>query len=398
MSGTGDMWHNPCDMQPHAATFDAEAKEAVKSLAQELGFDRVGITSAEPFERAEAVALERVRGGLMDGLPWFHEARVRRGASPSDILPGARSIISVAMSYYADEEPPPSGTPVLSGQVARYARGRDYHGVMQRRLKQLVASLSERIGRPVQAKIYVDTGPMQDRAVAERAGVGWFGKNTNVLTSGLGSWVFLGQIVTDLALEPDAPVKKTCGRCTICIDDCPTGALIAPYVLDNTRCISFLTIELRGPIPRHLRPLVGDWVFGCDICQDVCPVNRKAQPSHEPAFSTGEHGYAAMDLLPLLSMTEPEFRERFAGSAIRRAKYAGMLRNACVALGNIGDPRAVPALTDTMSHESSLVRGHAAWALGTIGGEAARTALMSAQATETDEGVLEEIAAALAAG
>ena len=378
-------------------TYDATAKAAVQALARELGFDRVGITSAEPFEQAEAVALERVRDGLMDGLPWYHEARVRRGASPSEILPGARSIISLAMSYYVDDELPQDQEPLMRGQVARYARGRDYHGVMQRRLKQLVTSLSERIGRPVQAKIYVDTGPMQDRAVAERAGVGWFGKNTNVLTSSHGSWVFLGQIVTDLELEPDAPLKKTCGRCTTCIDDCPTGALIAPYVLDNSKCISYLTIELRGPIPRHLRPLVGDWVFGCDICQDVCPVNRKAQPTREPSFRTGEHGYAAMDLLPLLSMTESEFRERFAGSAIWRAKYAGLLRNACVALGNIGDARAVPALTTALGHESSLVRGHAAWALGAIGGESARVALESAQATESDEGVQDEIAAALAA-
>lgn len=378
-------------------TYDAAAKETVQALARELGFDRVGITSAEPFEQAEAVALERVRDGLMDGLPWYHEERVRRGASPSEILPGARSIISLAMSYYMDDELPPDQEPLMRGNVARYARGSDYHGVMQRRLKYLVEALSERIGRPVQAKVYVDTGPMQDRAVAERAGVGWFGKNTNVLTSSHGSWVFLGQIVTDLELEPDAPLKKTCGRCTTCIDDCPTGALIAPYVLDNSKCISFLTIELRGPIPRHLRPLVGDWVFGCDICQDVCPVNRKAQPSREPSFRTGEHGYAAMDLLPLLSMTESEFRERFAGSAIRRAKYAGMLRNACVALGNIGDARAIPALTAALGHESSLVRGHAAWALGAIGGDTARAALESALATEIDESVWEEIAAALAA-
>ncbi|MDE2859957.1 MAG: tRNA epoxyqueuosine(34) reductase QueG [Chloroflexota bacterium] len=384
-------------MQPDAAGYDAEAKKAVKALAQELGFDRVGITSAEPFEDAEEIALERVRGGLMDGLPWYHEARVKRGASPTEILPGARSIISLAMSYNVEDEEPDSGRPVLRGKVARYARGRDYHGVMQRRLKQLVATLSERIGRPVQARVYVDTGPMQDRAVAERAGVGWFGKNTNVLSPGLGSWVFLGQVLTDLHLEPDAPLRKTCGRCTICIDDCPTGALIAPYVLDNTKCISYLTIELRGPIPRHLRPLVGDWVFGCDICQDVCPVNRKAQPTREPEFRTGEHGFAAMDLLPLLSMSESEFKERFAGSAIRRAKYDGMLRNACVALGNIGDPRAIPALANALGHESSLVRGHAAWALGVIGGEDARAALESAQVAEADADVREEIEAALAA-
>ena len=194
------LWHNGFDMQAKTTQHTTrKPKKPSRTLARELGFDRVGVTSAVPFDQAEAVALERVRGGLMDGLPWYHEDRVRRGASPTDILPGARSIISLAMSYNVEDEEPPSGRPVLRGKVARYARGRDYHGVMQRRLKQLVASLSERIGRPVQARVYVDTGPMQDRAVAERAGIGWFGKNTNVLTSGLGSWVFLGQIVTDLA-------------------------------------------------------------------------------------------------------------------------------------------------------------------------------------------------------
>ena len=291
-------------MQSNAATYDSEAKQAVQSLARELGFERVGITSADPFEQAKAIALERVRDGLMDGLPWYHEARVRRGAHPSGILPGARSIISLAMSYNVDDDPPPTVAPGLRGKVARYARGRDYHGVMQRRLKQLVASLSERIGRPVQARVYVDTGPMQDRAVAERAGVGWFGKNTNVLTSGLGSWVFLGQILTDLSLEPDAPVKKTCGRCTICIDDCPTGALIAPYVLDNTKCISYLTIELRGPIPttpaptgrrlgfrlRHLPGRLSCQPKGSAVARAVVPHRRARLRGHGPAAAARDDG------------------------------------------------------------------------------------------------------------
>ena len=266
---------------------------------------------------------------------------------------------------------------------------------MERRLKLLAQRLSERLKQTVQAKVYVDTGPMLDRAVAERAGVGWFGKNTNVLTRSHGSWVFLGQVITDLELEPDAPSKKTCGQCRVCIDKCPTGAIVAPYVLDNAKCISYLTIELRGSMPRHLRPLVGDWVFGCDICQDVCPVNRKAQPTQEPAFQTGEHSFSALDLLPLLSITEEEFSERFANSPIRRAKRAGLLRNVCVALGNIGDPRAIPGLVETLCHDIPLARGHAAWALGAIGGPEAEAALRDALATETEPEVRQEIAEAL---
>ena len=378
--------------------YDAKAKEAVRSLAAELGFDLVGITSAEPFTEAEEITLQRVEDGLMDGLPWYHAARVKRGCNPQEMLPGARSIIAVAMSYMADGPPDADDSVPLRGKVARYAWGHDYHKVMERRLKLLALRLTEELEKPVQAKIYVDTGPMLDRAVAERAGVGWFGKNTNVLTRSHGSWVFLGQIITDLELEPDQPSKKTCGQCRICIDECPTGAIIAPYVLDNTKCISYLTIELRGPIPKHLRPLVGDWVFGCDICQDVCPVNRKAQPTQEPAFQTGEHGFTALDLLPMLSITDEEFSERFRNSPIKRAKRAGMLRNVCVALGNIGDSKAIPALTEALRHDLSLVRGHAAWALGAIGGPEAESALRDALASEEDADVRGEIAEALSEG
>ena len=330
----------------------------------------------------------------MDGLPWYHAARVKRGCNPQEILPGARSIIAVAMSYMA-EGPSNGDSARPQGKVARYAWGHDYHKVMEERLKLLAQRLSEQLGKSVQARVYVDTGPMLDRAVAERAGVGWFGKNTNVLTSSHGSWVFLGQIITDLELEPDEPLKKTCGQCRICIDECPTGALVAPYVLDNAKCISYLTIELRGPMPKHLRPLVGDWVFGCDICQDVCPVNRKAQPTREPAFQIGEHGFAALELLPLLEITEDEFRERFRNSPIRRAKRAGLLRNVCVALGNIGDAQAVPALVEALRHELPLVRSHAAWALGAIGGPEAEAALRNALASEEDDEVRAEIAEAV---
>ncbi|MBF8267005.1 MAG: queG [Dehalococcoidia bacterium] len=371
----------------------ARATEIAKAYARELGFDLVGIASAEPFHEKEAITLERMRQGLMDGLPWFHRARVRRGCHPQDILPSARSIIAVAMSYYPEDAP--SYDETLGGKVARYARGQDYHKVMEQRLQAFVRGLSERLERAVQARVYVDTGPMLDRAVAERAGIGWFGKSTNILTRNHGSWVFLGQVITDLELEPDKPLKKTCGQCTLCMDKCPTGAIVAPYVIDNARCISYLTIESRGPIPHSLRPLMGDRVFGCDVCQEVCPVNRKARFTREPAFRPGEHGFTALQLLPLLRITEEEFVKTFRNSPIRRAKGMGLLRNVCVALGNMGDSRAVPYLMEALGHREPLVRGHAAWALGRIGGQEAMKSLTESLLTEVNEGVREEISLAL---
>jgi epoxyqueuosine reductase len=387
------MCHNSLAMLPEMKADIVKATEAVKAYARELGFDLVGITSADPFSKTEEVTLSRIRDGLMDGLPWYHETRVKRGCRPQEILPGARSIIAVAMSYMTEDSKQEGDA--LRGKVGRYAWGQDYHKVIENRLKVFVLGLSERLRQTVQAKIYVDTGPMLDRAVAERAGIGWYGKNTNILTDSHGSWVFLGQVVTDLELEPDKPLKKTCGQCTLCVDQCPTGAIIAPYVIDNTKCISYLTIECLGPIPRNLRPLVGDWVFGCDICQDVCPVNRKAQPTRELAFQTGEHGFTALELLPLLKMTEAEFKEKFRNSPIKRAKRAGLLRNVCVALGNIGDPMAVAALSNALYHDEPLVRGHAAWAIGKIGEPGVQGALEQALATESDEGVRDELEAAL---
>ena len=336
-------------------------KRIVKEYARELGFDLVGVASAETFEVDRGITLQRIKDGLMDGLPWFTEARVNRGSNPQDLLPGAQSIISVGLSYHLphDEDKGPKG------KVARYAWGDDYHKVMKARLREYVRGLSLRLGREVRARWYVDSGPMLDRAVAQRAGVGWFGKNTNILSPSRGSWVFLGQVVTNLELEPDPPLKKTCGNCVRCIDACPTGAIVAPHVLDNQRCISHLTIENRGAIPRDLRPLMLDWVFGCDICQDVCPVNVKAAYSRERAFQ--KKRFTSLELVDLLEMTEEEFRLRFVNSPIKRAKLSGLKRNACVALGNAGDRSAVPALVRALRGEGPLVRGHAAWALGRLG-------------------------------
>ncbi len=368
-------------------------EDAVKRCAKELGFDLAGIASAEPFLRDERAAVERVRGGLMDGLPWYTEERVHRANHPELLLDDAKSVISLGVSYHTGEAEP--GSPGPTGRVARYAWGDDYHDVIKAKLRRLAAQLPDLAGRPVRTRVFVDDGPMNDRAAAERAGIGWFGKNSNILTRSHGSWVFLAQVITDLDLDPDAPLAKTCGQCVICIDDCPTGAIVAPYVIDNRRCISFLTIELRGAIPRELRPLVGDWVFGCDICQDVCPVNRKAAESLEPAFRQ-RHDFGAPALIPLLDLDDAAFRERFRGSPIKRAKRAGLQRNVCVALGNIGDPSAVPALSAALRSPDALVREHAAWALGRIGGPEASAELQSALASEGDAAVTREIEASLA--
>jgi epoxyqueuosine reductase len=237
----------------------------------------------------------------------------------------------------------------------------------------------------VRARIFVDSSPLAERAVAERAGLGWFGKNTMLLLPGAGSWAFLCEVILDLALEPDTPVQKSCGACHRCLDVCPTGALVAPGVLDNRRCISFLTIELKDRIPRHLRPLMGDWIFGCDLCQEVCPVNRKALPARIAALRAYDDEAAYPRLLPLLALDDAGFRARYRGTPVLRAKRWGLQRNVCVALGNNGDPAAVPALAETLLDEGRhpLVREHAAWALGRFAVPAARQALERAWRNES---------------
>ncbi len=373
----------------------ADAKAIAKEYALELGFDLVRVTSAEEFAQDRKVTLERMRAGLMDGLPWFNESRVERGSDPAALLAGARSVICLGLNYYRQPDDDQRDRRP-AGRVAVYAWGRDYHKVMKRMMRDYVAGMRSRLGQEFAARWYVDDGPMLDRAAANRSGLGWFGKNTNVLTSSHGSWVFLGQVVTDLELEPDPPLKKTCGNCVRCIEDCPTGAITAPYTIDNTRCISYLTIENRGEIPPELRPQMGDWVFGCDICQEVCPVNRNAIPSSSPLQGDGQYSEApaTLDLIQVLEMSEEEFRSRFRGTAILRAKRVGLQRNACVALGNLNAADAVPALCRVLTKGEALVRGHAAWALGRIGGSEARRALDAALGEETDPWVVGEVAAA----
>ena len=334
--------------------------QAVKEYARSVGFDLVAVTTAEPFDDTEQVIVERTERGLMDGLSWFTVERARFCCRPANHLPEARSLIALGMSYLTD--PAASVGPIadatttmttarpLRGRVARYAWGADYHQVIQEKLRQVADFLRRQHGG--RAKVFVDHGRIVDRAVAARAGLGWYGRNTNILTRRFGSWVFLAEILTDLPLLPDRPLRTHCGSCTRCLDACPTGALVAPGVLDNRRCISFLTIELRGAIPRELRPLMGDWIFGCDICQEVCPVNRHAEAPAHPAYQSSRGLGPRPDLVELLGLSEEAFARRFRGTPIWRTGRRGLLRNVAVALGNLGDPAAVPALITALDdHE-----------------------------------------------
>lgn len=369
----------------------------IREQAHRLGFQAVGFTSAERFATTEDVLLQRIDAGLMDGLPWFTAERASLSCRPEDLLPGARSIVALAASYLtkAPESPPSGDTP--RGRVARYAWGSDYHTVLKARAHDLAAAISQHIGRPAAARVFVDTSPLPERAVAQRAGLGWVGKNTNVMVKGLGSWVFLAALALDVDLPEGEPLATHCGSCDLCIRACPTGAIVDGYTLDNSRCISYLTIEHRGAIPSDLRPLMGDWVFGCDICQDVCPVNRKAKVVDDPTFVAPDAWRASPPLIDLLAMDVETYQTRFRGTAVKRAKRNGLRRNAAVALGNAGDPAAVPALTQALADPDAVVRSHAAWALGRLGGADARVALEGAALAETDPAVRAELALALAA-
>jgi epoxyqueuosine reductase len=363
----------------------------LKAEALRLGFAAVAVATAEPLPETRAVIEARVARGSYSGLPWFTAERAARSTDPARSLDDVRSIVSLAAPYRAvfdDGEATLGDQP--RGRIARYAWGRDYHRALERPLKHLATWLSEELPG-ARSRMMVDHGPLAERAFAARGGLGWFGKSTNLLTPAAGSWVLLAELLTTAELEPDAPLRKSCGSCTRCIVACPTGAIVGPNDIDNDLCISYQTIENRGAIPRALRPLLGDWIFGCDVCQDACPVPSRAEAMVD--FRPDSVDVAAPPLIPLLSLTEEQFRLRFAGRPLMRAKRNGLLRNACIALGNLREERAIPALTAALSDASPIVRGHAAWALGRLG---ARTPLDIARHREQDASVRAEIDAALA--
>ena len=335
----------------------------VKARARELGFDRVAIGPAEPPEHGDALEawLDAGYAGTMDYLDRGRAERL----DPVRLLPGCRSVVAVAMSYNPGSSSDEDWSP-----VSRYARGRDYHDVIRPRLVELAEFIRSAAGGRIASRAAVDTSAVLERDLAARAGLGWIGKNTNLLTPSLGSYFFIGIVLTTVELPFDQAEPDRCGTCTACLDACPTRAFVAPYVLDARRCISYLTIEHRGDIADELAGQIGEWLFGCDVCQEVCPWNRKAEPGHEPAL--GPSGSLGA-LETLLELDPQAFRARFRGSAITRTRRAGLLRNAAIVLANRGEHRAAGALGRALGDDDAVVRHAAAWALEKLAhtGEAA---------------------------
>ncbi|MHB0937968.1 MAG: tRNA epoxyqueuosine(34) reductase QueG [Armatimonadota bacterium] len=349
--------------------------------ARELGFGAAGIAAVTAMDPAPFRAW--LEAGHAAGMDYLARHLPLRADLPS-VLPGAHSVICAALPY-----PGPQPGDSAVGAVAKYARGADYHEVVRERLTLLWDEL-QREYPEAQGRVFVDSGPLPERELARRAGVGWVGKHSCLIHPELGTRFVLGEILTTLALEPTLPITGSCGNCRRCLGACPTGALAELGVVDARRCLSYLTIEHKGPLPRELRPLLGTRLFGCDACQDACPHNRKLQEINSPL--TPAPDLLAPDLPALLLMPAEDFTRRFRGTALHRAKRRGVLRNACVALGNLGDPAYLPPLLHALHDSEPLVRGHAAWALGRLG---AREALEEALEHETDEYVREEIALAL---
>ena len=359
----------------------------VISLAHERGWVAAGVSEVRPMRKARSRALEAIAAGRMAGMQWMSAARIEAASDLGARYPWARSVLSLAWPYrpasrlsdlVAGEVPqgPPARPGRPLGRIAAYActpgpdgRPEDYHEVMARACDDLVAAL--RMREPgLRAKRFIDHGWAMDRALAERAGVGFAGKNTTLIASVGGSYVLLAELLLSVELEASAPTRRSCGTCQACLPACPTGALLAPGVLDAGRCISYLTIEHLGPIPLELRPLMGTWIFGCDLCQEACPINQRLAPAPlSESVPTPGHGPVPFpDLLRCLQLTDAEFTASFRGTAMLRTGRARVARNAAIALGNAGDPAAAPALRRAAANDpDGTVRESAAWALAALG-------------------------------
>ncbi len=341
-----------------------DVEQALKEEAARQGFTLAGITTPEPAQHL-TIYEQWLQAGLHGEMTYLERESARRQRTdPRQLLPECEAILVVGMPYY----PAVQGKGERGkGKVAAYAWGEDYHDVIPERLRTLVGYLERQLGQKVPHRVFTDSGPLLERELGQRAGLGWIGKNTCLIHPQRGSYFFLGELLLGIPLQADAPfTQDRCGACTRCIEACPTGCIRPDRTLDARRCISYLTIELKGAIPEQLRPDLGNWVFGCDICQQVCPWNRFASDRAEAVFAPrGE--VPTPDLAAELSLTEQQFREKFKGSPVLRAKRKGYLRNVAVALGNMGDRRAIPALERTAAEDAEeLVRGHAAWALRQI--------------------------------
>jgi epoxyqueuosine reductase len=376
----------------------------IEAEARRLGFRWVGITTPEPppHRTTYEAWLAEGRHGEMAYMA-SDQARQRR-LDPKKILTECRSILVLGVPYDApqdlEQSEPDSPFPDPRGKIAAYAWGDDYHEVLAERLQTLAAFIETKTGAPVLSRWYTDTGPVLERDLAQRAGLGWIGKNTCLIHPAQGSYFFLAEILLGVELEPDQPFQHDrCGTCTRCLEACPTACILPDRTIDARRCISYLTIELKGSIPVELRPLIGAWVFGCDICQQVCPWNQRFAAAHgDPSFAP-RPDVPRPDLIAELRLSPEQFNRKFKGSPVKRTKRRGYLRNVAVALGNLRDESALPALIQSLANEPEpLVRGHVAWVLGRFGGEAARIALQQATQSEKEAYVLSEIRSALDSG
>ena len=387
-----------------------DLRNAIREEGFRLGFSAVGFAPPRLPDAGERFE-EWLAGGNHGTMHWMARDPGRRSdaASIRSVNGGPariteRTVIACGLNYYAGS---PASASAGGGVISQYARGEDYHRVLDSKLRALAAFAESGAveaellpERPPGAKrripTLVDHGPLLEKAFAERAGLGWVGKHSNVIATRGSSWFFLGEILFPVDLPPDDPHPNHCGTCTRCMDVCPTDAIVEPYVVDSRRCISYLTIELRGPIPVEFRKAIGNRIFGCDDCQDVCPWNRFAGKAEEPRLAASADGLHTETLVDLLQLTPEEFRARTRRSAIRRAGYAGFLRNVAVALGNVGGPGAFEALQEALDHPEPLVRGHAAWGLTQVHPADAGPVLAARLARETDPGVRSELNGALA--
>jgi epoxyqueuosine reductase len=369
-------------------------REAIRAQALALGFDAVGFAAAQLSEQAKAGLAGFLAAGYHGDMGWLAEKADRRG-DPRQLWPEARSVVVLGLNYGPPDDPLAAPKPAGSGEISVYARHRDYHDVVKKRLKALARWMAEHFAAEV--KVFVDTAPVMEKPLAEAAGIGWQGKHTNLVSRQLGSWLFLGEVYTTLTLEPDAPETDHCGACRKCLDACPTQAFPAPYRLDARRCISYLTIEHRGPIPRELRPAMGNRIYGCDECLAVCPWNKFARPT------------TAADLLPRADLTAPRlaelarlddagFRRLFAGSPIKRIGRARFLRNVMIAIGNSAVAELAETAIALLDDPDPLVRGAAAWATTRLAPPARLRCLVErGLAEDSSESVRDEWRAALMA-
>ena len=364
---------------------------AVKKESRRQGFTLVGVTTPEPPPHLDFFNTW-IEAGHHGNMKWMAtERNLKRRSDPREILPDCQAILSLGIPYPFPE------TVDGRGNISSYAWNQDYHLVLEPRLENIIRFLQENVGEHVVGLWYTDTGPILEREIASRAGLGWIGKNTTLINPRQGSYFFLAEILLNVPLVPDAPFQgEHCGSCTRCLEACPTGCLVAPYTLDANRCISYLTIEYRDYIPRSLRSILGEWIFGCDICQQVCPWNQRFGNDAEilDDFAPREE-IVHPELTAEIGLTDREFKQKFKGSPIKRTKRRGYLRNVVLALGNQAREAALPALKAALEDREPLARGHAAWSLGRIGGKRANKLLLSAAEREEDPRVQTEISQAL---